>query len=66
VAGVGIITLGDESFNAQAGNYFFIPKKTPHRAENTGGDTFKIIEVQIGDYLEEDDIVRLQDEYGRT
>ncbi|MBN2285917.1 MAG: hypothetical protein JXI43_05675, partial [Tissierellales bacterium] len=36
-----------------------------HRLENPGKQTLEMIEVQIGDYLEEDDIVRFDDDYGR-
>lgn len=44
----------------------FIPKLTHHRIENKENELLEIIEVQTGDYLEEDDIVRLEDIYGRT
>jgi mannose-6-phosphate isomerase-like protein (cupin superfamily) len=37
-----------------------------HRLENVGTDPLRIVEVQSGDYLGEDDIVRLEDSYGRT
>ena len=43
----------------------FIPKETIHSLENTGPVDLEIIEVQTGDYLGEDDIVRLDDKYGR-
>jgi mannose-6-phosphate isomerase-like protein (cupin superfamily) len=42
-----------------------VPKETPHRLENPGAEPLHIIEVQNGLYLGEDDIVRLQDDYGR-
>jgi mannose-1-phosphate guanylyltransferase/mannose-6-phosphate isomerase len=43
----------------------YIPVGTPHRLVNTGSEPLEIIEVQSGDYLGEDDIVRLEDSYGR-
>jgi oxalate decarboxylase/phosphoglucose isomerase-like protein (cupin superfamily) len=43
----------------------YIPKSTLHRLENPGKVALEIIEVQNGEYVEEDDIVRLDDVYGR-
>jgi mannose-1-phosphate guanylyltransferase/mannose-6-phosphate isomerase len=43
-----------------------IPVEAKHRLENTGEIPLSIIEIQNGDYLEEDDIVRFDDVYGRT
>jgi mannose-6-phosphate isomerase-like protein (cupin superfamily) len=42
-----------------------VPLNTPHRLENPGQEPVKIIEVQAGVYLEEDDIVRLDDDFWR-
>jgi mannose-1-phosphate guanylyltransferase / mannose-6-phosphate isomerase len=44
----------------------YIPSGTPHRLENPGATPLHLVEVQTGSYLEEDDIVRLDDAYGRT
>ena len=44
----------------------FIPVETRHRLENPGTEPLVIIEVQCGDYLGEDDIVRFDDKYGRV
>lgn len=44
----------------------YIPKNTLHRIENLTDDICTLVEVQIGDYLGEDDIVRIEDVYGRT
>lgn len=49
-----------------AGENIFIPKEYIHRLENPGSDILEIIEVQMGDYLGEDDIVRLSDDFGRV
>ena len=43
-----------------------IPPLMPHRLENLGDVPLHLIEVQTGSYLEEDDIVRLDDTYGRS
>lgn len=44
----------------------YIPATTPHRLENQDVTPLEVIEVQYGDYLGEDDIVRMEDVYGRT
>jgi len=66
IAGTARVTRGDEVFDLQVGQSTGIPVETPHRLENPGGETLHIIEVQDGPYLGEDDIVRFQDDYGRT
>ena len=43
-----------------------MPIETPHRLENPGTEPLALIEVQTGDYLEEDDIVRLADDFWRV
>lgn len=49
-----------------AGETIFIPKEYIHRLENPGEEPLEIIEVQMGDDLREDDIVRLSDDFGRA
>ena len=49
----------------QVNEHTFIPIGAKHRIENPGTEILHIIEVQIGDYLGEDDIVRFEDKYGR-
>ena len=66
IAGTARVTRGDEVFNLQVGHSTGIPVETRHRLENPGGEALHIIEVQNGPYLGEDDIVRFQDDYGRT
>lgn len=66
IAGTARVTRGDETFDLPVGRNTVIPVKTPHRLENPGTDVLHIIEVQNGPYLGEDDIVRLQDDYGRV
>lgn len=65
VSGTARITRDDEVFDLAVGEHTFIPLGAKHRVENPGTDTLRIIEVQVGDYLGEDDIVRFEDRYGR-
>lgn len=51
---------------ASEGISFFIPRGTKHQIKNIGSEPLVFIEVQTGDYFGEDDIVRLEDKYGRT
>ena len=64
--GTARVTRKGEMFDLTVGQNTGIPVQTPHRLENRGPDTLHIIEVQIGPYLGEDDIERLQDDYGRS
>lgn len=66
VEGTAILTLGNTEHTANANEYFYIPLGEKHRIENRGEETLKIIEVQQGSYLGEDDIVRFEDTYGRN
>jgi mannose-6-phosphate isomerase-like protein (cupin superfamily) len=66
VAGVASVTRGDETFVLRANESTYIPVGTLHRLENTGAEPLHLIEIQTGDYLGEDDIVRVADDYGRT
>jgi mannose-1-phosphate guanylyltransferase/mannose-6-phosphate isomerase len=66
ISGTARVTRGEEIFDLAVGQSTAIPVETPHRLENPGTPTLHIIEVQNGPYLGEDDIVRFQDDYGRT
>ena len=66
VQGHGSVQLGDETHPVQHGQYHHIPALQKHRLTNLGKDDLVLIEVQCGSYLEEDDIVRLADNYGRV
>ena len=66
VGGTATVTIGKTTQDLQAGAHVFIEVGEVHRLENHGSETVHLIEVQIGDYLGEDDIVRLEDVYGRT
>jgi len=59
------VTREGETYLIQTNESTFIPIKTKHRLENPGEAPLQIIEVQSGDYLEEDDIERFEDDYGR-
>ncbi|UCG72068.1 MAG: mannose-1-phosphate guanylyltransferase/mannose-6-phosphate isomerase [Chromatiales bacterium] len=65
VAGTARITRDDEVFDLEKNQHTFIPIGARHRIENPGQELLHIIEVQVGDYLGEDDIVRFEDKYGR-
>ena len=64
--GVAFVAREDETFELQADQSTYIPQKAKHRLENRGTVPLILIEVQIGDTLREDDIVRLEDVYGRS
>lgn len=66
VRGHGLVQIGDEEFPTGPGQHRYIPLGQKHRLTNLGEEELVLIEVQIGDYLGEDDIVRLQDKYGRA
>ena len=65
VAGSARVTRGKETFALEANQSTYIPMGVRHRLENLGPEPLHLIEVQSGDYLGEDDIVRLEDNYGR-
>jgi mannose-1-phosphate guanylyltransferase/mannose-1-phosphate guanylyltransferase/mannose-6-phosphate isomerase len=66
VNGTALVTRGDEQVLLRENESMFIPLGTPHRLENPGRVPLNLIEVQSGSYLGEDDIVRLDDTYGRV
>lgn len=65
IKGTPTITTDKTSKTYQVNEHIFIPIGTAHRMENLTNEDAAIIEVQIGAYLGEDDIVRLDDVYGR-
>jgi len=65
VSGTARITRGEEVFLLEENQSTYIPIGVRHRIENPGKIPLHIIEVQSGSYLGEDDIVRLEDHYGR-
>ncbi|MCQ8894679.1 MAG: mannose-1-phosphate guanylyltransferase/mannose-6-phosphate isomerase [Methanolinea sp.] len=65
VSGMADVILGDHTIHLRQGESTFVPAGTKHRLANTGKIPLEVIEVQIGEYLEEDDITRFADEYNR-
>jgi len=66
VQGTAKVTLDDRNSMVATGQAIDIAIGSAHRVENPGADTLIFIEVQRGSYLGEDDIVRLQDDFGRV
>ena len=66
VSGTATITRDDDVFDLGENQSTFIPVMAIHRLENRSSQTLQIVEVQSGDYLGEDDIERLDDQYGRN
>ncbi|MCK4871004.1 MAG: phosphomannose isomerase type II C-terminal cupin domain [Gammaproteobacteria bacterium] len=66
ISGVPTITVGEEARTYQVNEHIYIDKEMPHRMENLTEKPAAVIEVQVGSYLGEDDIVRLDDIYGRV
>ncbi len=66
VTGTAKVENGDQSILLREDESTYIPLGTTHRLENPGVIPLELIEVQIGSYLGEDDIVRFDDEYGRN
>ena len=65
VQGEGLATVGKNQISVKKGSIVEIPKGEVHRMENRGEEPLVMVEVQFGDYLEEDDIVRFEDDYNR-
>ncbi len=66
VSGTATVTRGEETQELTANQSTYIPIGMAHRLENRAEETLHLVEVQSGDYLGEDDIVRLEDIYGRS
>ena len=65
VAGTATITIDDSTQNYAVNEAVYIPLEAKHRLENLTAEPVEIVEVQIGSYLGEDDIIRYDDVYGR-
>lgn len=66
VKGVAEITNGSQVIKLTENQSTYIPQGQIHRLDNPGKSPLEIIEVQSGSYLGEDDIVRIEDTYGRS
>lgn len=64
--GTALVTLEGETRYVHENESIYVPKTTRHRLENPGIVPLEIIEVQCGEYVGEDDIVRFEDIYGRS
>ena len=66
IEGQGLATLGDAQLRTKKGDLLEVPCGLVHRLQNTGTVPLVFIEVQFGEYLGEDDIIRLEDDFKRT
>jgi mannose-1-phosphate guanylyltransferase/mannose-6-phosphate isomerase len=66
VKGVAEITNGEQVITLAENQSTYIPQDQIHRLSNPGNSLLEIIEVQTGSYLGEDDVIRLEDSYGRS
>jgi mannose-6-phosphate isomerase-like protein (cupin superfamily) len=71
VRGEALVTVGMDPENMRIvklapGGYIDIPLGAIHRVESVGVEDLIVIEVQMGDYVGEDDIIRIEDDYGRA
>ena len=64
--GVALVTCDNKEFELQPNESTYIPVGSKHRLTNTSNQPVEIIEVQMGEYLGEDDIVRFEDRYDRV
>jgi len=65
ISGEALVTLDNQQLKLQAGQAVDIPHGAVHRVENPGSNEMAFIEIQTGDYFGEDDIERLEDDFGR-
>ena len=65
VKGIAKVEIDEKIYFLNPNESIYIPKGAKHRLSNTHKKTLEIIEVQIGSYLGEDDIIRFKDKYGR-
>ena len=65
VSGAATVTVGNEIKIVKRNESFYIPIGTPHRLENAGKIDLVIIETQVGEYVGEDDIIRIEDDFAR-
>lgn len=66
VKGAARITKDSQVLLIHENESIYVPKSTRHRLENPGKVDLELIEIQTGEYVEEDDIIRMDDEYGRS
>ena len=65
LSGTAIVTIGDKRIEAKKGDEFFVGKFVKHRIK-AKEEKVEVLEISLGDFDENDDIERLEDDYGRT
>ena len=65
IRGKSKIIIEDDEYYLSEGEHIYIPKNTIHRIENIGHEELVFIEIQLGETLREEDIIRIEDDYGR-
>jgi mannose-6-phosphate isomerase-like protein (cupin superfamily) len=66
VEGKGLVNLDNKEIHIEKGNTLDIAREVAHRITNVGEEDLTFIEIQQGEYFGEDDIIRLEDDYGRA
>lgn len=66
ISGRGFASIGKYPHHVMAGDCLQVPSMARHRVQNIGDSPLVFVEVQTGDYLGEDDIVRFEDDFGRV
>ncbi len=66
IEGQGEVTIGDKTLLISQNQHVYLPKEKKHRIENKSSETLKFIEVQIGNEIDEDDIIRIEDDFQRV
>ncbi len=66
VEGIADVVCGENEMKLSKGEHLHIPPETNHRLGNSSQQPLKLVEVQLGEYLGEDDIVRISDDYERA
>ena len=66
VEGTATVTIGKDVMSIGEGQSIYVPLRAKHRLENKNSSPLLLIEVQIGGYLGEDDIIRYEDKYSRV
>jgi mannose-6-phosphate isomerase len=66
VSGIATCTVDDEVLVVGPGSWVTVPLGAKHRLANQGSEELVVVEIQRGAYCGEDDIIRLEDDYGRA
>ena len=66
VKGEALVTVGDQTFFLDPNQSTYIPMQKFHRVENRGNELLEIIEVQNGNCISEEDIIRIEDDFNRS